>query len=123
MLEKKARKVGAMQCSLSQGVLDEAEKGELSWISNLHYRSFSRANVNCWDLFRSCLEADKKGELDWKDRRSTDMYSAAFHECKRHLLSLADIIVCTNGNCSAGEVEIFSDEAKKQQISFGMSTS
>ncbi|KAF2163913.1 hypothetical protein M409DRAFT_25690 [Zasmidium cellare ATCC 36951] len=116
MLEKKARKIGAMQCSLSQGVLDEAEKGDLSRISNLHYRSFYRARVNCWDLFRSCLEADRKGELDWKDRKSTDMYNAAFHECKRHLLSLAHIIVCTNGNSRSGECEIFAEEAKKQQI-------
>ncbi|KAK4499400.1 hypothetical protein PRZ48_009914 [Zasmidium cellare] len=115
MLQKK-QDVQAQHSSLTQGVLKEADKGELSWPCFLRYRGSRYRQEDAWDVFRECLEADRDGKFNWKDNGSYGRYKASFEECKRHLLSIADILICTNGNVRCLEIQTFAKERGKNGL-------
>lgn len=105
---KNQKKVGAWDCSIENGVLKEAEKGELEWKTHLFGRDANGVGVgeveNVWEVFRACHSKCSQKGYGALTADECLRYSASFSMCKDHLIALADIIITTNGNARCGEL-------------------
>ncbi|GIZ38434.1 hypothetical protein CKM354_000185100 [Cercospora kikuchii] len=89
--------------SIEKAVLEEAEKGQLSY----NFRPDARIplKVNAWEHLRSYMKKIQKGEFQWRNGSSDVRGLDRIYEvCKGHLVALADIIITTNGNARCSEL-------------------
>ncbi|KAK4548249.1 hypothetical protein LTR36_010119 [Oleoguttula mirabilis] len=98
------QKTNARDYSFEQAVIDEADKGELQWLTMLDHNVDNRKEVEVWDVFRGHLNAARDLTLDRKDAKAISEFERSHNICTNHLIALTDIMVTTTGNARATEI-------------------
>ena len=91
----------AIDLSIEKGVIDEAEKGELSYMKQVTDRE---GEVDVWKKLRRFLASIDKDEFKWENKDAMSDLNNTYDACKGHLVGLTDIIMTTNGNARCHEL-------------------
>ncbi|USW54298.1 Putative P-loop containing nucleoside triphosphate hydrolase, DNA2/NAM7 helicase-like protein [Septoria linicola] len=107
MLNEKFRQSSAWKYSLCNAVHQEADKGELHHMAQLHDskgRPYGEP-VEIWHEFRRLRRDDEHGDIDWTDRDAKMEFRHVYNACEGYLIAHADILIITNPNARCKEIE------------------